>query len=69
MNDDRRGQAARSRPGKIVLIGALATGLAILNMSIGSEAPSRAVMTLQYIFLAGGLGALVGGFLLMASGK
>jgi hypothetical protein len=68
MSDDPR-QAARARPGRIVLIGALATGLAILNMSIGSEAPSRAVMALQYVFIAGGLGALVGGFLLMASGK
>ena len=35
----------------------------------GSEAPSQAVMILQYIGLAGGLFALVGGLIMMAAAK
>lgn len=56
-----------SNPGKIVLFGAGATALAVVNMMTnGAEAPSQGVMILQYGALAGGLLALIGGLLMMA---
>jgi len=52
----------------IALLGAGATTLAVLNMMTnGAEAPSSAVMTLQYAALAGGLFALIGGLIMMAT--
>ena len=56
-----------SNPGKIALMGAIATGLALFNMfSGGGEAPSQALLFLQYVLLACGLIALVGGLFMMA---
>ena len=54
-------------PGKIALMGALATALAIFNMLPGTEAPSQAVMIMQYVFLAGGLIALAGALFMYMS--
>ena len=52
----------------IALLGAGATTLAVLNMMTnGAEAQSSAVMTLQYLALAGGLVALIGGLIMMAT--
>jgi succinate-acetate transporter protein len=57
----------QANPGKIALIGAGATALAVVNiMTNGAEAPSQGVMILQYAALAGGLLALVGGLIMMA---
>jgi hypothetical protein len=62
-------QAGKSKSvgsgGKIALLGAGATALAVANMSTGSEAQSLPVLILEYIALAGGLLALVGGLLMM----
>jgi hypothetical protein len=67
MSDEQSGksQARRSTPGKVALLGAGATALAVLNMSIGSEAEPQAVLILQYAALGGGLLALVGGLIMM----
>ena len=54
MTDDPKAKQT-SNPGKIALIGAAATVLALINMSAGGEAPSSAVRMLEYLFLAGGL--------------
>lgn len=63
-------QAAKSRnlgPGrKIALLGAGATALAVINMSTASEAQSLPVLILEYVALAAGLLALVGGLIMMA---
>jgi hypothetical protein len=48
-------------------MGALATALAIFNMLPGTEAPSQAVMIMQYVFLAGGLIALAGALFMYMS--
>ena len=69
MSDNQSGKTEpkKANPGKIALIGAGATALAVFNMATnGSEAPSQAVMILQYAALAGGLFALVGGLIMMA---
>jgi hypothetical protein len=58
-----------SNPGKIALIGAAATVLALINMSAGGEAPSSAVRMLEYLFLAGGLVGLAGGLFMMMTQK
>jgi len=58
-----------SNPGKIALMGAAATVLALINMSAGSEAPSTAVRVLEYVFLAGGLSGFVGGLIMMMTQK
>ena len=62
----QEGQArARSRSWEPV-----ATALAVFNMTTnGSEAPSQAVMILQYAGLAGGLLALIGGLIMMAAAR
>ncbi len=70
MSDSQSGKPGRkqSNPGKVALIGAGATALAVFNIATnGSEAPSQAVMILQYAGLAGGLFALVGGLIMMAT--
>jgi hypothetical protein len=71
MSDSRSGKAEpRAKPGKIALLGAFATALAVFNMTRnGSEAPSQAVMILQYAGLAGGLLALIGGLIMMAASR
>jgi len=67
---DMHGDKPKSQPRNprnIALLGAGAVGLAIINMSTGSEAPSHAVAILQYAALGGGLLALVGGLIMMAA--
>jgi len=68
MSDHQRDEPIRkTSPGKIALIGAGASALAVLNMATnGTEAPSQGVVILQYLALAGGLLALVGGLVMMA---
>ena len=67
MTNNQTGKSGKkpSNPGKIALIGAGATVLAIFNMSIGTEAPSQGVLILEYAALAGGLFALVGALIMM----
>jgi hypothetical protein len=55
----------QANPGKIVALGAVATALALINLSTGTEAHSTAVKILEYAALAGGLIALVGGLIIM----
>ena len=71
MSDDQSGKKAnrQSTPRKIALLGAVATVLAIINMSTGSEAPAQAVAILQYVALGLGLLALVGGLIMMMTQK
>lgn len=59
-------EAKQASPGKIALIGAGATALALFNMATnGGEAPSQAVLLLQYVCLGAGLLALAGGLFMM----
>jgi hypothetical protein len=61
---NQKGRAARY----IALLGAGATTLAVLNMMTnGAEALSPTVMMLQYAALAGGLFALIGGLIMIAT--
>lgn len=72
MSGNRSGKTEpkKANPSKIALISAGATALAVFNMATnGSEAPSQAVMIMQYIGLAGGLFALVGGLIMMAAAR
>ena len=70
MTDNPSSKRKPSSPGKIALLGAGATALAVFNMATnGSEAPSQGVMILQYICLGLGLLALVGGLIMMAAAK
>jgi hypothetical protein len=50
--------------GRIALLGAAATALAMLNMSVGTEAQSTPVLILEYGALALGLLALIGGLMM-----
>lgn len=72
MSDNQSGTTAskptkKGTPGRIVLIGAIGTSLAIINLLTNSEAPSQALAILQYTALALGLIALVGGLIMMAT--
>jgi hypothetical protein len=49
----------------IVLIGAAATAVVIINMLTGTEPPSQTVTVLQWIALAAALVTLVGGLIMM----
>ena len=70
MTDNPSSKRKPSSPGKIALLGAGATALAVFNMATnGAEAPSQGVLILQYVCLAGGLLALVGGLIMMATAK
>jgi hypothetical protein len=71
MTDNQTGKSEKKplSPGKITLIGAGATVLAIINLSTGTEAPSQGVLILEYAALAGGLIALVGGLVMMMTQK
>jgi hypothetical protein len=71
MTDGQTGKTEkkRSTPGYIATIGAGATALAIINMSVGKEAQSQPVLILQYAALALGLFALVGGLIMMMTQK
>jgi succinate-acetate transporter protein len=70
MSENQREKVGKkqSNPRKIALIGMGATALAVINMMTnGPEAPSQGVVILQYAALAGGLLALVGGLVMMAT--
>jgi hypothetical protein len=70
MTDNQSGLSEKKRPGgRIALIGAVATALAIFNMWPHSEAPSLPLLILQYTALALGLFALVGGLIMVATRK
>ena len=66
MTDNQSKPTKTGNPGRIALIGAIGTGLAIINLATNSEAPSSAVGMLQYIALGLGLVALIGGLIAMA---
>jgi hypothetical protein len=71
MSDDQSGKAQKkwSTPGYISMFGAIATALAIINMSVESEAQSQPVLILEFAGLALGLFALVGGMIMMVTQK
>jgi hypothetical protein len=70
MTDNQTSMSQKKRPGRrIALIGAVATALAIFNMWGDSEAPSLTLQILEYVALALGLLALVGGLIMMATQK
>ncbi len=55
-NQSSKPEPKKANAGKIALLGASATALAVFNMATnGSEAPSQAAMILQYAALAGGV--------------
>ena len=68
-NQNRKPELKYSPASKVLLVGAAATVLALINMSAGGAAPSMAVRFLEYAFLTGGLIALAGGFIMMMSQK
>jgi hypothetical protein len=70
MSDDKSGKSEKKSPARrIALLGAVATVLAVINMSIGSEAQPLPVVILQDVALALGLLALVGGLIMMVMQK
>jgi hypothetical protein len=71
VTDNQGGKTEKKKPnpGRIALLGAGATVLAIINMSTDTEAPSQAVLILEYTALAGGLLALIGGLIMMMMQK
>lgn len=50
--------------GRIALLGAGATALAVLNIAVDTEAQSTAVLILEYGALSLGLLALIGGLIM-----
>lgn len=75
MSDNQAAKSTSNKPTskgsgrKIALLGAGATALAVINMSIGSEAQSLPVLILEYAALACGLLALVGGLIMMMTNQ
>jgi len=70
MSDDQSGKSEKKSPARrIALLGAVATVLAVINMSIGSEAQPLLVVILQDVALGLGLLALVGGLTMMVMQK
>lgn len=66
MTDQQGGKSKQAVARKIVLLGAIASGLGVINMMTnGAEAPSSVVAILQYGALALGLFALAGGLVMM----
>jgi hypothetical protein len=66
--DSQSGKPKWAVARKIVLLGAVATALGVINiMTNGAEAQPLAVMILEYAALAAGLFALVGGLIMMAT--
>jgi hypothetical protein len=63
MSDNQAGTPAKKRftPRYTITWGAIATTLAIINLSVGGAAPSQPVLLLSYAFLALGLLGLAGG--------
>ncbi|HZP79750.1 MAG TPA: hypothetical protein VFB45_26690 [Pseudolabrys sp.] len=70
MSDTGSSKAAAPQGRRIALIGAIATTLGLVNlMSNGSEAPSPAVLMLEYLALGLGVFALIGGLIMLALRK
>jgi hypothetical protein len=70
MSGDQSGKTEKKSPARrIALLGAMATVLAVINMSVGSEAQPLPVVILQDVALALGLLALVGGLIMMMMQK
>jgi hypothetical protein len=71
MTDNQAAKSGKKQAstGRIVLIGAIGTVLAIINLSTNAEAPSQGVLILEYVALAGGFLALVGGLVMMMTQK
>jgi hypothetical protein len=70
MNGNQSGKTERKSPARrIALLGVGATALAIINMSIGSEAQPLPVVILQDAALGLGLLALAGGLIMMMMQK
>jgi hypothetical protein len=70
MSENQRDKAdtKRATARRIALLGAGATTLAVFNMMTnGAEAPSSAVVMLQYAALIAGLFALIGGLIMIAT--
>jgi hypothetical protein len=66
MTNQQTGKSKQAVARKIVLLGAIATGLGVINMlTNGAEAQPSVVLILQYAALALGLVALVGGLIMM----
>ncbi|HLL27485.1 MAG TPA: hypothetical protein VKT73_07515 [Xanthobacteraceae bacterium] len=67
MSDNQSGKFDKKRfYSKIMLLGAGATVLALINLSTGSEAHSQPVLILEYLALALGLVAFIGGLIIRA---
>ncbi len=67
-NQSDKADAKRTTARRIALLGAGATILAVVNMMTnGLEAPSSAVVVLQYAALIAGLFALIGGLIMIAT--
>jgi hypothetical protein len=68
MTGPQGGKSKQAVARKIVLLGGIATALGVVNMvTNGSEAPSSAVLILQYAALGLGLFALIGGLVMMVT--
>jgi hypothetical protein len=68
--DNNPQNKTKPNSGKIILIGGIGTALAILNIATsGPEAQSQAVLILEYLCLALGLFALVGGIIMKMNEK
>jgi hypothetical protein len=68
MTDHPTGKSRQAVARKIVLLGAIATALGLINiLTNGPEAQSPVVLVLQYAALALGLFALVGGLIMMVT--
>jgi hypothetical protein len=66
MADHQSSKSKQAVARKIVLLGAIATALGVINMMTnGPEAQPSVVMILQYAALVLGLFALVGGLIMM----
>ncbi len=70
MGGDQSGKTEKKSPARrIALLGAMATVLAIINMSMRGEAQPLLVVILQDVALGLGLLALVGGLIMMMMRK
>jgi hypothetical protein len=70
MSDNQAAKAgSKGSARKIALVGAGATALAVINMSTASEAQPLPVLILEYVALACGLLALVGGLIMMMTNQ
>jgi len=67
---DNNPKTTKPNSGKIIMIGGIGTALAIINIATrGAEAQPQAVSILEYLCLALGLFALVGGIIMKMNEK